>query len=474
MRYLRSCLLMLVFIPCSLVGQVEVTFNPQWEQNTGSDRGQSVIIDKNDRPYFYFANKEGGLRIYRNIEGVDPIEILQLPVDTFSGLHVMNLEQRDTLLFIALGDFFRTESQPGLAVLNISNPESPNIEDIWISDNLLHGANYVRVHKNAAFLGGMDHGLIIFDISNSRDIDSVGRFLPDIHFPVENPTGTIVPNTRGFQIVGDTMYLCFDAGGLRIIDIQNPFDPVEKYQYINPLHDFTPQAYNDLVIQGDYGYIALDYCGFEIVHLKDLSNIQQVAGINPWECEDGGWLFNEGHTNQIQLDQERQLLYLSAGESELLCYDVSNLEEPELVGQVGVMPDFFGSWGCTLHNDQIYVSYITTVVPFISTYSGLRRFEITIDSTTSAIEEVLPDTEIVISPNPTACNIDLQSERATILQGYTLYDLSSRLIHRSVSDSRFSRTHRITLPENLHPGIFIIVLSLDRGQLTRKIVVNHH
>jgi hypothetical protein len=472
MKYVLRLLFLWSFVICqwcSLTGQYQASFDLRWELSTNPNRGQSTVVDKLDRPYFYFANKEGGLQIFEyDLTGI-PEEIRQFPVDSFSGHDVMNAYQHETFLYLALGDFFSSEpKQAGMAVIDVSNPGQPKLLGQWYSTEPMNGTNYIYSNGEVAYLGAMNFGLVIFDVSNKNEIDSVNTLLPDTHFPVQNPTGTIIPNTRGFQVVNDTMWLCFDAGGLRVLDLQNPMQPIEISQYINPLQDITQQAYNDIVIHGDVAYISLDYCGFEILDISNPVDIKQLGSDNPWGCEDGGWLFNEGHANQLQLDTAHQLLFLSAGDSEIVCYDVNQPTVPVMAGAIGLTGDSRGSWGVTLHQDQLFVSYISTFVPFVSLWSGIQIFKIQIDS--SNVSVITPEnlTEVSVFPNPFSNTICIHLNHPKQVQTASLFSLTG--VQVASWDIHEYTSTAVIKTQLIKSGLYILQIETDKGIFVQKII----
>jgi hypothetical protein len=65
-------------------------------------------------------------------------------------------------------------------------------------------------------------------------------------------------------------------------------------------------------------------------------------------------------------------VYLSAGDSDLLVLDVSDRAHPRLVARYGESKDRLGVWGLTLDDSYAYLAYITAVVPFRGTWSGVK------------------------------------------------------------------------------------------------------
>src|SRR5690606_25753748 len=110
--------------------------------------------------------------------------------------------------------------------------------------------------------------------------------------------GGYPPNARGVEIVGDILYLAFDAGGVRTIDISDPAAPVQIGQYVNPAQPpLTPPAYNNIIIRSGLAYVTIDYCDLEILDINAPANMEQVHWSNPWNCLGLSWYGSDGHTN---------------------------------------------------------------------------------------------------------------------------------------------------------------------------------
>ena len=153
-------------------------------------------------------------------------------------------------------------------------------------------------------------------MSEPTDIGFVSSFLPDTLWPgiVAYP-----PNARGMALKGDTLFLCFDAGCVRAIDVSDKSAPVEIGHYVNPQQPInTAVAYNNAVIVGDLLYVATDFCGFEVVDIGDPANMEQVAWVNPWNCNGLSWFGSDGHANELITAMNDSLLFISGGDSEVL------------------------------------------------------------------------------------------------------------------------------------------------------------
>jgi len=345
-----------------------------WEFPTPRGLPQALLHDQTGRDCLYAALKNGGLAIL-DVSRPQPASLATIGTDQTGGLEVMHLAQQKERLYLALGDFFNARGAlAGLAVVDVANVRKPRVLGVWRSPEKLQGAAAVIVRDRHAYLGAMGHGVFVLDVHDPNSIREVAAVLPDVDFPRKNPGKLQHPNARGFALKDRYLYVAFDAGGLRVIDVGDPSKPREVGRYINSGMKQKQQAYNNLVIEGTTAYVAIDYAGMEVLDIQDPGHIKQVAWWNPWKAEtrDNLWFNSPGHTNQIEYDAARRLVYLSAGDSDLLVVDVSERKEPKLVAKVGRPKDKLGVWGLTIAGKHAYLAYITAAVPFHGTWSGIK------------------------------------------------------------------------------------------------------
>lgn len=371
----RLCTVMIVFLSWPFVASAQA-LTLDWEYPTPGLYPQGLLRDQPGRPYLYAALKNGGLAILNVAKPrVPPRQVAVLPTNRLGGLEVMHLTQQGEVLFLALGNFFDANGSPaGLAAVSVRDPQSPRVLSLWKSPGKLRGAAAVLVKENTAFLGAMDQGVFIFDVSDPANIRKTSEVLPEVHFPLKNPNRIQHPNARGLAIKGNLLFVAFDAGGLRVIDVAKPLKPREIARYINAGMGKKQQAYNNLVIDGTTAYIAIDYAGLEVVDIGNPRDLKQVGWWNPWKAQTLAnlWFNSPGHTNQIELDARHKLVYLSAGGSGLQIVDVSNPARPAAHASFGEPKDKLGVWGLTMSDEQIYLAYITAVVPFRGTWAGIK------------------------------------------------------------------------------------------------------
>lgn len=340
--------------------------------STCSELFLSAKHDVNGQPYLYIAAKEGGLKIYT--DGTTPQLVKTVPVSSLNALHVMNISQEGNYLYLALGNHFGTAQQnPGFAILDVSSPLNPVIKKVWSNTGLTGGTGIVETEGNFAYLGAMGNGLMIFNISDKSNPVLESVFKPSIYYPDNNPDPAKF-NVRGMTVKNDVVYLCFDAGGLRIINVSDKQHPRETGRFANPVMNGKPRAYNNIVADGSTAYVAVDYCGLEVLNISDTSAITLKGWWNPWNCETNpfNWFSSNGHANEIVFDAARKLLFISSGKSDLQVADVSDPAHPKFKYEFGGINNNIGTWGVSVYNREIYLTYICSVIPFSSNWTGLK------------------------------------------------------------------------------------------------------
>lgn len=431
---------------------------------------QKVLQDALGRPFCYVASKEGGLRIYGVADIEHPVLKKVFPIADFSGQEVMNLWQDGHLLYLALGNFFGGANPPGLAIIDLTDPQNAFVTDVWISGAAGRGCAFVTVSGDYAYLGAMSQGLIILRISDSEHIEFVSQYIPDIHFPVQNPNSIQLPNARGMEVRGDEVWLCYDAGGLRIIDISDKSQPDEINRYINPGALGKQQAYNNIVLSGDTAYIAVDFCGLEILDISDADNISEIAWWNPWDCQSPGntWLNSPGHSNQIELDAEKHLVFLSTGRSELNIVDVSQPGQPRQIGAYGSPDDNYFTWGAGIHEDRVYLSYISSLFPFFSVWAGVRILEWDVVTGTTGTTEPFSDR---LYPNPfhESFLLEMDIKQQGLLK-IDILDIHGKLVAEWINVEVIAGEQSFRWQGELPPGCYFIRLTTGSGSVVRKVV----
>jgi hypothetical protein len=457
--------------PAQPCGTDTISLQLQWEYGTGLSLPIHAEPDENDPGFLYVAAKSGGLIILNvSVPGQATLSGT-LPVASFNGLEVMNCEQHGNYLFVALGNYFGTDvQQAGMAIVDVSDPESPEVKDVWDNQEVVKGACSVKVQDDYAYLAAMNDGLIILDISDKNNIQFVSRFIPDPNWPVENPVPTAVPNARSLQVEGDIVYLCYDAGGLRIINVHDKLNPKETGRYINPQTAGKQQAYNDITIHDGLAYIGVDYCGMEIVNVTDTSNLVQAGWWNPWDCTSPSniWIGSHGHGNEVTYHEQQQIIFMSAGASDLRIIDVSDPANPDSCSGFGSFADTLASYGASVSGERVFITYIIAVIPYFSVWAGVK--ELKWESAYNAVGESVINEEVRISPNPFYDRIEV-SIPGDHSEGAQVYvrDPSGRTLITEFIRAGSDRVFLIRT-SMLPPGMYLVSIVTEKGSVTASAV----
>lgn len=460
----------LLGVPSGSMAQLcENPLQLQWQADLPSSCNEQVMTmlpDQLGRSYLYVANKSAGLRVYDISEITHPSLLSQLPTSEYAGLDVINLAQRETLLFLALGNIFSNNQQSGMAIVDVSKPEAPAVRDFFVLQGPRGGAGIVQVEGNYAYLGAMGNGLVILDIRNPDHIQFVSQFIPDINYPVPDPTPSLY-NLRGLEVKAGMVYACYDAGGLRIIDCTQPSQPVEVGRFANPaLYQPVnlPRAYNNLVLNGSLAYVAVDYCGVEVLDVSDPANIGLLGWWNPFNCPNNNWFTSPVHANEIRLDANSQLLFVSTGKSDLRILDISNPLFPVVCEAFDGLANDIGSWGIHAAGTHVFVSYICVPlgIPFSSNWTGVKIYGYTRSATPVA---PVGGAGMEVFPNPAreVLHIVRQSGGPCQLE---MWDMHGRKLWEMGVTER-----EIALPLPLAGGLYVLHLRSGRQGVSRKIRV---
>ncbi|HWA84443.1 MAG TPA: hypothetical protein VG820_13460 [Fimbriimonadaceae bacterium] len=348
--------------------------NPRWEWH--STQGSLLSLAKDPaRPYLYAARNEGGVAV---LDAELGRQIALVPKKDLGGLDATTLLQRGDSLYVALGNFFNPRgSKYGVARVDVSHPDRPRVVDLFESGSKERGASGLAARGDTLAMGLMSRGLAIFDTSGAA-IRLLTTFKPDPDYPVRKPKEPHVPNARGLAFDGNILYVAYDAGGLRVIDLADPVHPREVGRYLQEGMKKKQQAYNNLVVDGPLAYVAVDYAGVEIVDISDPEHIKQVSWWNPWHAERPGnvWFNSKGHASQLVFDKARNTLYVAAGDSDMVALDVSDPAHPRQTGSFGRPGDGLGTWGIEMSPGRLYLSYILAAVPFRGTWAGIKALTI--------------------------------------------------------------------------------------------------
>ncbi len=432
----------------------------------------TMIHDDLSRPYLYVANKEAGLKIYDITTITSPILVATVPTTAFDTLHVMNVSQTGNYLYLAVGNSFTNPQKGGMAIIDVTNPSAPSVTDYYVVPGSHSGGGIVKVEGNYAYLGAMGSGLVVLDVTSKSNIQFVSQFVPSINYPpITNPNPNYY-NARGMDVKNSIVYLCYDGGGFRIINCTNKLAPKETGRWCNPVM-YTPldhpKAYNNIVVDGNLAYIAVDYAGMEVLNISDTSNITLTGWWNPYNAPNNNWFSSQVHANEIHLDKNCNHIFMSTGKSDMMVVDVTNPTQPDSCNFYGGVSNGLGTWGIGLYQNQIYLTYICSVIPFASNWTGVKILTYT-PCTTGLGESAVFD-NIKVFPTPADCELTVEMENKNWISLDLKISVSNVLGQNCKSPYTVPSSDKIVVDiSSLNSGIYFLHLSVNDKTLTRKFI----
>lgn len=454
-------------------GQNCSTMNLTERAEVGSVCSEMVLTtmhDANGLPYLYVANKEGGLRIYdiNNISSPQPVA--QVAVSQLGSLHVMNVFQRGNYLYLSLGNSFTNPQAAGLAIVDVSNPGSPVVTDFYQVPGTSSGSGMTYVEGDFAYLCAMRSGLVILNIADVHDIQAVSSYMPDINYPYNNPPNPNFYNARCVEVKNGIAYLCFDAGGFRVINCVNPQSPAETGHFANPLLYFPfnlTRAYNNLVIDDSLAYVTVDYCGVEVLDIHDTSSINLIGWWNPQNCPNNNWFTSPVHTNELRLNKVCSQLYVSSGKSDFYVLDMSTPNNPDSCNYFGDVADTAGTWGVNYYSDQIYLSYVCTFgIPFTATYTGFKILQYT--PCVNNVGYTEPNSSLEVFPLPATNQINFVCRQ--IYNTFHLTDLFGKTVTMQIDCDPGTMKGKID-SQALPAGVYFLNATGTGGTAVARVLI---
>lgn len=433
-------------------------------------------FDRSGRPVIYTANKEYGVIVFDFSNQADIKPVRSFSVQQFQNLKPTDLVQQGNYLYVSLGGFDGLITQSaGMAVLDVSDPGNTTLLGQWDSTAFNKGCAAVRVDGNYAYLGAMEKGVIILDVSDPAQPKYVAQLELDLNWPV--PPGLFsVPHARGFALRGDDLWVCFDAGGLRRVDVSDKYHPVEKTKYLNPALDAAAQpAYNTAVIAGKHLFAAVDYCGFDVVDIGKPDQPVSVAWENPWNCTNTSWDGSPGHTNQLTTASHDSLLFLSGADTEVLAYSIADPEKPERVGEWAVLKDSIATWGLDVNDSLVVLAQIWNPLntPFIAKKGGIRLLRWSYSQQTSLTPiAVQGELQIRVYPNPAKHSVEVMyTLHSAGAVRWAVYNALGSLLERGEGPAQEPGTHVTNVDLGTSPeGLLWLKIWVNGRVFSKKIM----
>ncbi|MDP2385827.1 MAG: T9SS type A sorting domain-containing protein [Bacteroidota bacterium] len=469
---MKRYLLLTLFAIDFFCTNAQCQFQHEWDYRyPGFVSPLTLEADKLGKPFLYAASNEFGLKIF-DLSGTP---VLTLDTNLLQ-MRVMSFTQRDTLLYVAIGSHYAADP-PGLAIVNVADPANASLVGYWIHPVVpnSNGSGIVKVEGNYAYLGGMKLGLVILNILNPSSISFVSELPLNINYPANNPSNIDLYNVRGMEVRNSIAYVCFDAGGFRVINCTDKFNPVETGRYANPI-TFTPfnlpRAYNNVVLNDTVVYVSVDYCGLEVLNIKDTSNIVLLDHYNPHNCPVGVWHDAPVHTNEMVYRDDCKKLFIASGKSEMLVVDVSDPTAVDSCGSYGSVTDTTATWGIGMHNDSIFLSYLIIPVyiswyhPFDAKWNGIKMIKWQNPCSLTGIKEEEYRIQLLVYPNPSSNDFNFEFDKEYGDLQLEVYSSLGTLVKRTT----YKNTQKVSLKIESAPGMYFVKVRAGEKSVLLKLV----
>lgn len=429
----------------------------------GFDFNYNAKFDRNNAPYIYAASTTLGLTVYDFSNPSSPFPANSYPPSFFGDFQPTGIQQVGNLLYVTCGNFqqFGGDSV-GIAVMDVSTPPNLSLVGFWKDSTLMDGASMSIVEGDYAYIALFHDGIGVLDISDLQNIQLLSTYIPDPMWPSNLQTN---PNARGINFRNDTLFLAYDAGGLRLIDVSNKSNPVEISRYIHtPLHNQAFAFYNNVELNENYAYMAVDYCGLDVADITTPNAPTNTLWFDPWACNDSSWHLNDGHTNELAMVPSEDLLIVGGGDTEIQAFDVSNPSTPRLVGEVANLMDSTVGWGIDVWNGKVCLALVDNTLsiilidePYVGTKGGIAIYDYQV--LVGSEDAIEPRNLLIdIGPVPAAefldITIDLPQPAPLTFQ---ILDIQGRQLMQKVQSNLTPGKSQIRLDlEDLSQGVYIL------------------
>jgi hypothetical protein len=289
--------------------------------------------------YAYLADNQNVVQILNIVNPSTPSLVGAFAVDGY----VMDMVVKDSLIYV-------TSERSGLLIVDISNPEKPNL---LASAESSSGAYGLAIHGDFAYVTfGDANGLQIFDISNPNSPSLTGNLnipgltlaiLLDDDFAyiaewnsglkavdvssISNPTlaggfttsGAIrdIAVKDGYGYAAGSRWQAGNAG-MQIVDLSDSSHPAEVTELLLPGPEIA-----DIEIHGNYAYVADLFEGMQIVEISDQSSPTIIGSYpTPDHC--------------LDIEISGSLAFTANDLMGLEILNITNPETPELIGSFPV------------------------------------------------------------------------------------------------------------------------------------------
>lgn len=438
-----------------------------WERSFPLSSQCLAIKHDSTKPFIYVAGKERGLLIYNVSDINNPIQVDSVPVSMMNNMQVVNVEQSGNYVYLSLGNVFSDTAKSGMAIVDVTDPNNAIFKTYWAYNAVAGGGGIVKVYGDYAYYGAMRRGLFILDIADKSNIAVVSHLELSMNWPNPASPDSLKYNARGMALRGNYVYLCFDAGGLRVIDVTDKAHPAEVGKYSNPAVYNKARAYNNIIVDDSIAYVGSDYCGMEVLSIATLGNITQIGWWNPWACETpaNNWVNSNGYINQMVYNKPCGLMFMSGGTTDLAVVNVADPANPQLCGTFGASGDTLATWGLDVYQNQVYLSYIyypIFCIPFCAYWPGMKMLTWN-NACDLEVKDPQSEQALSIYPNPASSEVSLNNVPTDVHP--QLYDITGRIMEANMQ--RSGSTVTLSL-HNIAKGIYL----LKCGAQAKRLVID--
>ena len=203
--------------------------------------------------YLFNVNTKS-LDIYDVSEPANPIVVFENSTQEYSySYDESRIIVKENLAYVVLIDYSKSSLGAILQIFNVTNPENPQ----KIGETVFRGYIWdICLDQGIFYLTGIG-GLQIFSISTSGTLVSLANF-------------TVAKINNFFEVVvsGNYAFLADASYGLRIVNIEEPTNPVEVGKYETIVYEEEGGAYK-IAVNGTRAYLVSDTRGLLML---DISN----------------------------------------------------------------------------------------------------------------------------------------------------------------------------------------------------------
>jgi hypothetical protein len=256
--------------------------------------------------------------IPKSMGGNNPVNIMDIsdPENPYKRGHYMapvmtyDIDLKGTSAFIACW-------WDGFRVVDFADPDAPTLAAHafgWVNNNSVPGEEYCFVQA----LDTEGDYLFLIDYKPFEDQDTKGLYVFDISDP-ESPQfvsryADLLSAGYDVDVVGDYAYVADREGGLEVIDVSDPFNPITTgYVYL-------PDVGYSVDVEGGFAYVASYILG----------GIQVVDVSNPSDPQIAGYYYRSG-CFALGATVQGSYVFVGDGPAGFQIYDnliITSVEEP--------------------------------------------------------------------------------------------------------------------------------------------------